>query len=378
MNETQLHLAWLTASFSRRFHTAVSLHSHTMHSQEGLEFLPRIAAGIPIVRETVAFQERCYERKHGHPPNYASAYWTPPLSEREALRLEEEQIENVLGLQPIVSLSDHDNIDAAMHLHLLPESQTAPVSVEWTVPCGPTFFHLGVHNLPRDNARGWMDALAGFTSQPVAERLRELLAALNELPGVLLVFNHPLWDEKGLGMGIHRQLVDEFLSAYGCWIHALELNGMRCWAENRAVAAVARSWGLCAISGGDRHACEPNSILNLTNASSLEEFIDEIRRDRMSDILVMPRYRDSFYLRYTEAIWDIVREYPGQTGRERWTDRCFHRTPTGQNVPLSQVWGGDGPGIIGTFVAFMRVISCRQVRSTLRMLALRAGGEVLP
>jgi hypothetical protein len=140
VTDIQLHFAWRAASYSGRFQTGVSLHSHTMHSKESLDFLPRIARTVPVVSQVVAFQEACYTRKHGHPPGYENAYWTPPLSEREALALELAQIESVLGLQPLVSLSDHDNIEAAIHLHVLPECRTAPVSVEWTVPYGPTFF----------------------------------------------------------------------------------------------------------------------------------------------------------------------------------------------------------------------------------------------
>jgi hypothetical protein len=203
--------------------------------------------------------------------------------------------------------------------------------------------------------------------------------ALNELSDTLVVFNHPFWDETGLGVEVHGKLLSDFMSEYGVWLHALELNGMRTWAENRAVMAFAKSSGHCVISGGDRHSCEPNAIVNLTNAGSIEEFVDAIRRDAMSDVQIMPQYRDSFHRRYAEAIWDIVREYPEKTGRERWTDRCFHRTPNGEDTPLSDHWGGgDGPGMIGAFVAIMRVISCRHVRSTLRLLAVLAGGEVLP
>jgi hypothetical protein len=36
-------------------------------------------------------------------------------------------------------------------------------------------------------------------------------------------------------------------------------------------------WDQTIISGGDRHGCEPSAVLNLTNAKTFSEFIDEIR-----------------------------------------------------------------------------------------------------
>jgi len=51
------------------------------------------------------------------------------------------QIAN-LGLRPLVSLTDHDNIDAGLAL------EDEPISVEWTVPYERSIVHLGIHNLP--------------------------------------------------------------------------------------------------------------------------------------------------------------------------------------------------------------------------------------
>jgi hypothetical protein len=375
MTPTQFHFYWRDHSAARRFRTAVSLHSHTLHSKESLDFVPRIVRTVPLLRDAVASLERGYERKHRRRIDYAGAYWTPPLPERAALRTERRQIEETLGLNALVSLTDHDNIDAVAHLHLFEESQSAPVSLEWTVPYGPSFFHLGVHNLPRDASREWMSALAEYTRRPAAERLRELLAALHEIREVLVVLNHPLWDEKGIGAENHWWLLEQFLNAHEAWLHAVEVNGMRPWAENRRVIELARALGYCVLSGGDRHGSDPNTTLNLTNTRTFEEFAEEIRRDRMSDVLIMPQYREPFRLRFAEAIWDIVREYPEQAGRVRWTERAFYRTADGTDAPLASVWAGDGPGVVGVFLKIMRVMSSRRVRSTLRF-ALQADEEV--
>ena len=374
---SQLHFAWHNApGILRRFQTGVSLHSHTMHSQESLDFLPAIARKVPVVRHAVDYEERQFEKRNGRRPAYDTAYWTPPASEREAFQLETKQISETLGLEPLVSLSDHDSIEAAMHLHVVEKPEAVPVSVEWTVPYGPSFFHLGIHNLPRGEARGWMDALAGYTRTRQPRELCRLFAALAESPRILIVFNHPLWDEKGIGAAEHRKLVASFLGECGAWIHALELNGMRSWTENKQVIDLAKATNRCVISGGDRHGLEPNALVNLTNASTFEEFVDEVRREGMSDVLIMPQYREPIAVRYAKTIWETIRDYPQKQGRVRWSDRFYQRTANG-DVPFTQIWDDGGPGAIGVFIRILRLLGNSHVRSTLR-LAMRATGEVMP
>jgi hypothetical protein len=376
MTSSQIHFAWQNQGWGKSFRTGVSLHSHTMHSREMLDFIPRILKRVPVLKHALAAEERRYIRRHGHPPDYSSAYWTPPLNERAAYTLENRQIED-LGLDGLVSLTDHDNIDAAMHLHLLKAFRVAPVSVEWTVPYGPSFFHLGVHNLAAGDARQWMSDLAEYTASPEPARLTELLDALNASSNVLVVLNHPFWDEKGIGPEAHRQLLENLLRQHGRWIHALEFNGMRPWVENRDVLKLAHDWGQCVISGGDRHCGHANTVLNLTNTSTFDEFVEEVRRDRLSDVLVLKEYRESYNVRFAEAIWDIVRDYPESLGRVHWPDRVFYRHKDGRFLPLAHAWATEAPPIVNVFRFVVRLMGSAHVRSTLR-LALRSRGEALP
>src|ERR1700683_1001195 len=105
--------------------------------------------------------------------------------------------------------------------------------------------------------------MEAFTAIPQAERpkgmLRDMLAEMDELPGVLIVFNHPLWDLYRVGKEKHEVLVNEFLAVHGQYVHALELNGLRDWKENREAATLAGKWNQLVISGGDRHGLEPNA-----------------------------------------------------------------------------------------------------------------------
>ncbi len=190
------------------------------------------------------------------------------MTPRLAFDLESGQIEK-LDLHSMVSITDHDNIEAPMLLRTIPSARRIPVSVEWSVPYGGVQdFHLGVHNLPSGRARQWMRTLAEFTANPSEPRLREILVALHDEPNVLVVFNHPMWDLFLVGKEKHGFLVNEFLQKYGAWLHALELNGLRNWEENRAVRRLAQQWNMLLISGGDRHGVEPNANINLTNAAS--------------------------------------------------------------------------------------------------------------
>jgi hypothetical protein len=237
----------------------------------------------------MARYERRAEQVHGIRMNYAASYWTPPMTPKLAFDLESRQIEK-LDLAPMVSITDHDNINAPMLLRTIPSARRIPVSVEWTAPYGDVqSFHLGVHNLPSARAAQWMKTLAEHTAHPSDARLTEILSALHREPGVLVVFNHPMWDLYIVGKEKHPFLVNEFLQKNGAFLHALELNGLRNWDENRAVRRLAERWNMLLIAGGDRHGVEPNATLNLTNAASFTEFVYEIRREKRSNVLFLPQ-----------------------------------------------------------------------------------------
>ncbi|MGJ5817781.1 PHP domain-containing protein [Paludibaculum fermentans] len=307
-HSTQI-IARPTSPRLRAFRAAVSLHSHTSHSVERLDHV-RSIAGL-----------------------FRGLWWTPPLAAGPALQLERAQIES-LGLLPLVSITDHDNIDAPLSLRAQPGSRDVPVSVEWTVPWGPTFFHLGLHNLPPRRAAERMRVLARYTANPDTQELPGILDWLAEDPSVLIVFNHPLWDEKGLPPGEHEQAAREFLRQHRPWIHALELNGLRPWSDNRRVLRWARESGLPAVAGGDRHGCEPNVLLNVTNACTFGEFVEEVRDHGISRVLAMPAYRKPRGQRITS---DVLSVFSRQPDGSRWIDRVLVRRQ-GALVSLRTLW----------------------------------------
>jgi hypothetical protein len=373
MERSKVHFLWQDGAVVRRFRTGVCLHGHTMHSQECLSFLPRYLHAVPGISQIA----RHYERPHagGRGVDFAQAYWTPPLAPAAALQLERGQVER-LGLKALVSLTDHDDIEAGLALQVAADREEAPISVEWTVPYDGSIFHLGIHNLPAHEERLWMAAMAQYTGEPVEDGLPELLASLSGMPDVLIVLNHPFWLEEGMEEAGHRAALERFRRECLAWIHALELNGTRGWAENAEALALAQFHGLPVISGGDRHGCEPSSCLNLTNASTFAEFIAEIRAAQ-STLLFMPQYKEPLALRVLETGWDILRPYPEYPGRERWIDRIFYRGEDGVARPLSQIWHNRVPAMLAGATGLVQAVATTRLRLALRLLpAVR--GEVRP
>ncbi len=364
-----IQFAWQGAPWQRAL-TGISLHSHTSHSKERLDFIPRLSSRVPILRTMVRAQERRYQERYGRPFNYLDAWWTPPLSPREALAVERRQIEE-LGLRPLVSLTDHDNIEAPVLLRVLPEGRDTPVSTEWTVPFRGTFFHLGVHNLPPRNASQIIAELNAFTADPREELIQPLLAALTERPETLVVFNHPCWDEKRIGQPLHDALALEFLASAGSFLHALEVNGIRPWPENLRAVELARAQGYPVIAGGDRHCSEPNALLNITNVSTFEEFVEEVRLDGHSQVLVMPQYREPLTCRLMRSIADVMRDNEAHAhGWVRWSDRVFFRRADGSVDALSSVWGDtSGPLVIRGFARAAHLLDSRGFQAAIRQIS---------
>jgi hypothetical protein len=359
---------WRDANATQGFRSGVSLHSHTNQSRETLAFLSKFCGNYCFMRPLMARLERRSEANHGMRVNYAQSYWTPPMPPKLAFDLESEQIEK-LDIAPIVSLSDHDNIKAPLLLQTVSSAQPGPVSVEWTVPYGNQSFHLGVHNLPLATAQEWMQILVAYTAHPGEKRLDEILAALNAEPSVLIIFNHPAWDLYLIGKDKSAFLVDAFMRAHHSHIHALELNGLRNWNENREVLHLAEKWNMLLISGGDRHGVEPNANINLTNAAGFDEFVHEIRIEKKSRLLFMPQYAQPWKHRILQSAIDAVRYYPHfPQGSQRWDERVFHPDANGVVRSLSDLWpDGSAPWQMTFSIALVQLMGRGVVSGGLRL-----------
>ncbi|HEV2324766.1 MAG TPA: hypothetical protein VGS10_12515, partial [Terracidiphilus sp.] len=259
---------------------------------------------------------------------------------------------------------------APMLLRSVPSARQIPVSIEWTAPYGGVqAFHLGIHNLPSTTAQQWMKAFEEFTANPSDARLTEILAALDKEPNVLVVFNHPMWDLYLVGKEKHACLVNQFIEKNGAFLHAVELNGLRHWNENRAARRLAEKWNLLMISGGDRHGVEPNANVNLTQATTFTEFVHEIRREKRSNILFMPQYAEPWKHRILQSAIDAVRYYPEfPQGSRTWDERVYHPDLNGVPRPLSELWpDGTAPSVVTFLLGVVQMMGRGLVSGGLRL-----------
>jgi hypothetical protein len=372
---TKIHHFKANSGQFASFRSGVSLHSHTMHSKEYLGRLPTYIAKFPIGGYII---ERELGRLHlyeGWNFNFNKLYWTPPLSPREAYDLENKQIEEQIGQNALISISDHDNIEAGLQLRLLEKTQLAPISVEWTVPYLNTEFHIGVHNLPASRATAWMKEFSDYRAKPTSEALDRILGGLHEEKDMLIVLNHPYWDAFSIGPEQHRVALNQFLNSYLPFIHAIELNGMRSRRENREVVALGEAIGCPVVSGGDRHGCEPNAVLNVSEAANFEEFVQEVRYDRRSEMVLMPQFFEPLPLRLIENAWHALSDAPGEFGRAHWMTRVFFETD-GVAKPLSQFMGTRFHRVVDKFRWVIGLVANPVVRPALRLpfLGYEEGG----
>ena len=365
--QRQLTYLWKQPLAAKPYKSAVSLHGHTNHSREGLYFIAEFAAKHGPLRWALAQQERRAQDISAIKVDFWKAYWTPPLPPLAAFQLERDQIENTLGLSSMISLTDHDSIEAPMLLRVVPEARRIPVSTEWSVPFRDTILHLGLHNLPSGQAESIMAELHAFTKNPEDEkRLAALLSMLHENRDVLLILNHPMWDLAGIGKQRHASTLNDFVAKYGMFLHAFELGGLRSWEENQEVLHFAEGWNQPIIAGGDRHGCEPSAVLNLTEAESFTEFVHQIRQERRTHVLFMPQYAEPHALRVIQTLLDVIRQYPEYpAGSQRWDERVFHPDSSGVVRPLSALWTKPA-GFIEAIFAVFRLLEMHPVRTAVQ------------
>lgn len=367
---------WKEPHAAREYRAGVSLHGHTNRSKEGLYFIVEYASRRPLLRMALGTQEKEAWRKSSIRVNFYKAYWTPPLTPVSAFQLERDQIERGLGLASMVSLTDHDNIEAPLALRAMEETAHVPVSTEWSVPFQNTTFHIGVHNLSCDGAEAIMSQLAEYTRKPVEDQLADIFKMLEKDPDVLIVLNHPMWDLAGIGRKRHVQSVTDFVAKFGNHIHAFELGGLRSWEENQAVVQFAEKWNQLVIGGGDRHGIEPSAVVNLTNAYTFSEFAHEVRKKRRAHVLFMPQYAEPFVLRMVQGVLDAVREYPDHPrGSRRWDERVFHPDRNGIIAPLATLWEKP-PAFIETIFSAMRLLEVPEIRRAARLAMAKPSHEM--
>jgi hypothetical protein len=339
-----------------------------------LDFIPHYAVKLPVIAHFYRKEEAKYLENEGKGIDFSTAYWSPPLTAAGVYQIEKRQIEDA-GLASMVSLTDHDSIEANISVN---EIEQSPVSLEWTVPFEFGYFHVGVHNLPLDRARELSETLLDYTfnaENHSNERLTEMFSMLSDIPTVLVVLNHPLWDIEMVGAERHEVLLRNFVRCHGRWINAFEVNGFRSWSENKAVIEMAEALGIPVVTGGDRHGCKPNTVLNITDAPTFDEFVEEIREGRRSEVVLMPEYEHPIHSRQLQSFSEILKHYPDfADDRRRWFDRVFFDLGDGKGiVPLSaHGWRRGGPNWLRAAIWTLGVLGSPTVRPAFRLARKRA------
>lgn len=346
--KTEVHILQRKTTITSLARTGVSMHCHTRHSKEMLDFVPQYAAKLPIISHFWKKESVKFEEKNGKPIGFSNSHWSPPMTAEGVYASERTQIEGA-GLSAIIAITDHDSIKGSTSAGNGSTPETAPISMEWTVPYEYGFFHVGVIGLPADRSDELAKMLLDYTfaeEPPNSERLSEILETLNAIDSLLVVLNHPLWDIELVGNERHRDLLKNFLAANGQWLHALEINGFRSWSENKEVLELAAAYKLPVVSGGDRHGCQPNTVINVTNAATFSGFVEEVRVDKRSEVVIMPEYQLPLHSRQLQAFSEILEFYPDfPVERRRWFDRVFFDLGDERGaVPLSSHgWKRGGP-----------------------------------
>src|ERR1700730_17519532 len=148
MSQTSISYLWREPNAAKGFSTGVSLHSHTSQSKETLDFIAELSTEWGFLQPIMRWLEARSIHSSGIRPDYARSYWTPPLTPRLAFDLERNQIEDSLQLPGLVSISDHDSIQAPLLLRSVPSARHIAVSLERPVPFPAIFFLLFINTLP--------------------------------------------------------------------------------------------------------------------------------------------------------------------------------------------------------------------------------------
>jgi hypothetical protein len=168
-----------------------------------------------------------------------------------------------------------------------------------------------------------------------------------------------------------------FLKVHGRWIHAFEINGFRSWSENKAVIEMAEALGIPLVTGGDRHGCKPNTVINLTNSKTFAEFAEEVRVDKRTEVVLMPEYKQPLHSRQLQSFAEILRLYPEfPEGRRKWFDRVHFDTGDGYGPrQLSVHWKRGGPAWLRWAIWTLGVLGHEKMRPAFRLAMSLAASD---
>jgi hypothetical protein len=114
--------------------------------------VPEYARRLPMVCDMFQNSMELYRLRRGRELDFSKVYWTPPVSAADVVHSERDQIICRLGLDPLVAITDHDDIQASLEWNAQHPADPLPVGLEWSLPADPATFHLGIYNLASSQA----------------------------------------------------------------------------------------------------------------------------------------------------------------------------------------------------------------------------------
>ena len=94
-----------------------------------LDFVPHYAEKLPIIAQFWRKERDKYQEREGKGIDFSTADWSPPMTADAVYGIEKKQM-NDAGLDAIVSLTDHDSINATLEVNEKTENAKAPISME--------------------------------------------------------------------------------------------------------------------------------------------------------------------------------------------------------------------------------------------------------
>jgi len=110
-------------------------------------------------------------------------------------------------------------------------------------------------------------------------------------------------------------------------------------------------------------------VINLTNAETFDEFANEIRVDKRSEVVLTPEYEQPLHARQLQSFAEILRLYPHfPEGRQKWFDRVFFDIGDGHGArPLSVHWRRGGPAWLRWAIWTLGIMGSPAARPIFRM-----------
>ncbi len=80
LKQTRLHILPEAGDLAAKAKTGISLHCHTQHSKEMLDFVPVYAEKLPIIAYFWKKERQGFFEREGKYPDFSTAFWSPPMS----------------------------------------------------------------------------------------------------------------------------------------------------------------------------------------------------------------------------------------------------------------------------------------------------------